>query len=178
MIRIGLPPPVLPRLRVRWHGTQTWFSRYARSVRANASRAAEATGDWWRHVVASLSLRRSLRARAQARQRELLARFEEKYEDLIDLLCWAAQDGAHTDRDARYRELRAWMRAHYRRVAPKLRPFWADPGRPNAADPFHALFASENVENVINAATGIEDLMRTRLALEAYQDSLHASMRS
>jgi hypothetical protein len=168
MIRIGLPPPLLPRLRLHWHNTHSLFSRQARLLRESATRTAEVSRDWWLQVRAGLSTRLSLRARALSRHRTRLACFEQKYEALVDLLCGAARDGMHGDQEARYRELRAWMQTHYRTLGPRLRPYWATLEE-TASDPFEALFHQENVNDVIHAATGIEDIMRTRAALDAYR---------
>ncbi|HZO87915.1 MAG TPA: hypothetical protein VFB38_06205 [Chthonomonadaceae bacterium] len=172
-IRIGLPPPLLSRLRFHWHTTHTQCSHQVRSLRASANRTAEKVRDRWRHASERLAARLSPRARALARQRARLASFEEKYEDLVALLCWAAKEGVQPDHQPRYAALRAWMRAHYRPLRPHLRPYWAGEADAGTQDPFEALFLSANLEEVINAATGIENLMRTRFALEAYHDALN-----
>jgi hypothetical protein len=174
-IRIDLPPVLLPRLRLHWHATHQQLSRYSRALQEYANRTAAVSRAGWRSVsertVACLSVRHRLRVRAETRVRERVAAFEERYEDLVDLLCWAAKDGVHTDRDARYTALRAWMRAHYRTVRPHLRAYWTEEAMP-AADPFEALFAPENVDGIINAAEGIDVIMRTRAALDAYHNAL------
>jgi hypothetical protein len=177
MIRIGLPPPLLPRLRLHWRSTHTLFTRQTRSLRESASRTAEVTREGWGHACKSWSSRLSLRAYALARQRARLAAFEAKYEDLVDLLCWAAKDGIHTNRDARYTQLRAWMRVHYRALRPRLNPYWSGSGEDACTDPFEALFLDANVNDVINAAASIENITRTRLALDAYRESLEAAAR-
>ena len=106
MIRIELPPVILPRLRLHWHSAHLQFSRRSRALREYANRTAAVSAAWWRHAsgktVASLSLRHRMRVRTVVRLSTQLATFEERYEDLVDLLCWAAKDGVHTDRDARY----------------------------------------------------------------------------
>ncbi|HZT44480.1 MAG TPA: hypothetical protein VFA07_20110 [Chthonomonadaceae bacterium] len=174
-IRIDLPPVLLPRLRLHWHATHQQLSRYSRALQEYANRTAAVSRAGWRSVsertVACLSVRHRLRVRAEVRLRKRVAAFEERYEDLVDLLCWAAKDGVHTDRDARYTALRAWMRANYRTVRRHLCAYWAEEATP-AVDPFEALFAPENVDGIINAADGIEVIMRTRAALDAYHDAL------
>ncbi|HLV79783.1 MAG TPA: hypothetical protein VKT32_05850 [Chthonomonadaceae bacterium] len=173
-IRIDLPPVLLPRLRLHWHATHQQLSRYSRALQEYANRTAAVSRARWRsvteRVVAFLSVRARLRTRAVARRRERITTFEERYEDLVDLLCWAAKDGVHTDRDARYRALRAWMRAHYRTVRPHLRAYWEEATQD--ADPFAALFQPENVDDILNAPDGITYMMRARTALDAYREEL------
>lgn len=174
MIRIGLPPPVLPRLRLHWHATHTLFARQTRSLREATAHATEALKEWLRHI--SHSMTAPWKRAAAARHKARLAPFEDHYEDLVDLLCWAAKDGIHTDRDTRYRDLRAWMQQHYPKLRPHLRPHWAE-AETDACDPFEALFAAENVEDVIHAKAGIEHIMRTRCALDSYHETLENAAR-
>jgi hypothetical protein len=165
MIRIGLPPPVLPRLRLHWHVTRTAFSRHSRALQEMTNRTAEVYRAWWQHVTERVLAPLSLRARAQERSLARLAQFQEQYEELVDLLCWSAKEGVHTNRDARYAEARAWMLRHYPRLRTRLRTHWAETD--TERDPFAALFASPNIEEVINGEGGIEDMFRSRDALEA-----------
>jgi hypothetical protein len=121
--------------------------------------------------------RLSLRAYAVRRQRIRLNAFEAHYEDLVDLLCWAAKDGDHTDRDARYAELRIAMRRRYRDVRKRLRPYWDSPETETFPDPFESLFLPADVDEVINSVTGIEQISQTRTALDAYRADLNARLR-
>jgi hypothetical protein len=170
MIRIGLPPAMWPRLRLHWHVTRTAFSRQTRALQELGNRTADVYRAWWQHVTERVLAPISLRAWARQRSLSRLARFEERYEDLVDLLCWSAKDGIHTDRDARYTEMRRWMQRHYPRVRPHLRPHWKLEA--TERDPFAALFASDNVDEFINGSGGIEDIMRSRAALEACRSEL------
>jgi hypothetical protein len=171
MIRIGLPPSVLPRLRLRGPFTPSWRTRQTRALQEYASRTTAVPYAWLRRLSEWATARLSLRARAAERQRAQLAEFEEKYEQLVDLLCWAAKEGDHTGRDRRYAELRAWMGSRYHRLRPRLRPYFLAEGA-ESADPFAALFTPECVEEVLHAETSVEDLMRTRAALDAYRATL------
>ena len=110
-----------------------------------------------------------------ARQQTVLLEFEEKYEDLVDLLCWAAKEGVHGDMAARYAELRSWMKANYRYIRSYLHPFWSDSVNHEDLDPFEVLFSAEEVDNVINAFTGISALMSSREALVACYASMEQS---
>lgn len=175
MIRIGLPPPMLPRLRLHWHATHTLFQRQSRALREYATRTSAVSRSRWQQILAWGQTHLNLRVRALTRHRTQLTQFEERYEKLVDLLCWAAKEGVQDDREARYFELRRWMRVHYRVLKPRLSPHFAEaPGV--EADPFEALFMPECLDEVINATAGIETMMRTRSALDAYHEELAARL--
>lgn len=172
MIRIGLPPPMLPRVRLQWHAAHAQFLRQSRALREYASRTQAVTQARWERVVTLRRTRLSLSWRLAQRQRTRLHGFMEKYDDFVDLLCWAAKEGVQDWREARYIELRSWMRVHYRPLRRKLRAFCTEDGVPTPEDPFAILFAPETITEAINSVTSIEILMQTRAALEAFQDSL------
>jgi hypothetical protein len=168
-IRIG-PPPALARLRLHWHATQNYYLRQARTVRETATDTTRGVTLWWRNTSTKLSMRLRRHARAQARQQAQYAAFFTYYEDLVDLLCWAAKDGVHTERDARYAELRRWMQLNYHRIRPHLRAHldtWEGP-----FDPFEELFAPECIDEIINDPACIQFMMQTRMALDAYSATL------
>jgi len=174
-IRIG-PPPAYARLRLHWHAACNYYDRHSHALREVTARTTDSALDWWRLLSVRVSSRVSCRARAQARQRALYACFVERYEELVDLLCWAAKDGVHTDRDRRYTDLRQWMQLNYHKLRPKLRAHlsaWEGP-----FDPFEELFAPECVEEVINDGAGITYVVQTRAALEAYSAELEAANRA
>ena len=156
-IRIELPPRILPRLRLRWHSAHALVLRQTRALREFASRTTAVPRAWRRHISDTVFARLSVRAYLARRRRARFEAFAACYEDLVDLLCWAAKDGDHTDRDARYAQLRAGMRRHYRAIRPRLRPYWAGTYAPATDDPFEALFAPKNVDDVINAAAASWD---------------------
>ncbi|HLK60833.1 MAG TPA: hypothetical protein VKU00_29990 [Chthonomonadaceae bacterium] len=171
-IRIGLPPTIFPRLRLGWHTTRQQLKRQAQALSQSTLRLTEVPRAWWHHLSQRLTPHWSLRARALVRQRTLLEKFEAQYEELVDILCWAAKDGDHTGRDARYAAIRTWMCANYRHLRSRLRPHWVEPDGPAVYDPFEALFAPENIDEVLHATTSIEDMMVTRAALDAYRQTL------
>ena len=117
------------------------------------------------------SLRERARQRQVARQQAQLAAFTDKYEDLVDLLCWAAKEGANEEQCAAYAELRLWMQSHYGPMRPKLRGFLNTPD--DVFDPFECLFGPQNLDEVINDLSAIENVMMTRAALDAYSETLH-----
>jgi hypothetical protein len=171
-IRIG-PPPTLARLRMQWHATCNYYHRQSHAFQVTAAGAASQARGYWRTWSARVGARVSWRARARARQRALYAAFVERYEELVDLLCWAAKDGVHTERDARYAALREWMQLNYHKLRPQLRAHldaWEGP-----FDPFEELFAPECIDAVINDIAGITYVMQTRVALEAYSAQLDAA---
>ncbi|MCS6777617.1 MAG: hypothetical protein RMJ43_04090 [Chloroherpetonaceae bacterium] len=170
MIRIGLPPPVLPRLRLHWHVTRISCARYSRLLAAVRPRTLEVWQAWRVYVVQRIMTTVTLRQYRQRRALAQLRTFETHYEELVDLLCWSAKDGVHTNRDARYTRVRAWMLRYYPRIQAHLRSYWAssDPSR----DPFLGLFGVEHVDDVIYSIHGIEDMLRSRAALEAYRRDL------
>jgi hypothetical protein len=174
-IRIG-PPPALARLRLQWHAAYNYYCRQARAFRTVTGRTTEGAVAWFRQASFRVNTRVSWRARTQARHQALYACFIERYEELIDLLCWAAKDGVHTERDARYAALRQWMQLNYHKLRPRLRAHleaWEGP-----FDPFEELFAPECVDDVINGSDSITYVIQTRAALEAYSAELYAADRT
>ena len=169
-IRLELPPALFPRLNQHWQAACSYFQRQSVNLRVLTLRTVKMPVVCWHGLSVRYTTRWSLQARSELRHRQDLQAFEEQYEELVDLLCWAAKDGIHTDRDARYSELRKWMCTHYRKVRSQLRPYWVEPGVPEPLDPFEALFARESVDAFINAPDGISDLMLTRAALDAYHE--------
>jgi hypothetical protein len=163
-IRIG-PPPNLARLRLYWHVTLSQYRRRPQAFQESYAPTQPGLLERWVQQGGRLLTRLHPRNRMEARRRADFTAFSNHYEDLVDLLCWAAKDGVHTDRDARYAELRAWMHLNYHRVRPLLRPHlgpWE-----GTLDPFEELFAPESVDDVINDAAGILYVTQTRRALDA-----------
>ncbi len=170
-IRLELPPALFPRLQQQWQITCTYFQKQSHTARIIGIRTVKAPGYWWRGFTLRYHSSWSLKAKAQARKKQDLLMFEEKYEELVDLLCWAAKEGVQAERSQRYVLLRQWMCANYRKVRSTLRPYWVQDGMPEACDPFESLFVAESIEAFINAPNGIDDLMLSRIALEAFLDT-------
>ena len=173
MIHIG-PPPGLARLRLHWHTARTNFERQTEIVREYVIRASDAAQAWREQIQARFIAAVSLRARASARQMERLTKFEAVYEETVDVICWAAKEESDPRQNERYANLRVKMRLAYRPLRRDLCRHWACADEPNAADPFEALFLPDDIDIVINAATGIESMMQTRAAFEAYRDELNS----
>ncbi len=158
-IGIPLPPRQVPR---SWREAGTVFTRQTMVLKAGILRALSATR------AKDLS---EPRGRARQRQRARLIAFERRYESLVDLLCAAAHEGIHPERESEYSNLRAWMLANYPGIAPYVRSQW-DASGISIADPFRTLYCHARLEDAINVETGIDDIMLSRNALEAYRNSL------
>jgi len=165
-IRIG-PPPVSARLRVRCYATHDFYLTYWRGIGRALARTAARVSRWSRTVTASLSSYATRHPPAMARRQAKYACFVDRYEELVEVLCWAAKDGDHTDRDAQYGRVRQWMQLNYHRFRPHLRAHlgtWAGP-----FDPFEELFAPECIDEVIHDGNAIANFICTRSAVEAYR---------
>ena len=169
-IRLELPPALFPRLNEHWQAARSYFHRQSATLRVLTLRTVKMPVVCWHGLSVRYTTRWSLQARSEARRKQDFQAFEAQYEELVDLLCWTAQEGLHPERDARYAELRRWMCSHYRKVRSPLRPYWVEAGAPEPMDPFEALFAEESVEAFINDPNSISDLMLTRMALDAYHE--------
>ncbi len=145
-LRIGAPP-VWVRLRMVWHSLRLRGYSVQRTV---------------------LELREGMHIRAEARTRAMLQQhmsaFSEHYEELIDLLCSSAREGVFPDKENRYARLRRTMMHGYPAVRQALRIRLGDWCGP--LDPFEELFMPDSLHAVINDAAVIENVVRTRSALE------------
>jgi hypothetical protein len=118
----------------------------------------------------------------QERQRELID-FYERYEDLVETLCQAAQLGPTPKLESRYQASRARISADY----PSLRKFVvaflqysiedAEQGIAlwgRSADAFEALVAAPDIDAFLRADDGsmISRINRTRCALNQYGEHL------
>jgi hypothetical protein len=180
MIRIGLPAPALLRLRLR---AQLAANRAARQFQAWRVSAQTASSSLY-----ALLLRRRGTDRAQSETRsapvaltpQLQAEFSKRYDDLIDLLCWASKDGVHEGRDARYAQLRDWFLRHYEPIRPKLLPLLeavpeedcvpAGPQERTPRDALESLYLPSDICLVIHSDTVISRIMRTRAAMDRLQE--------
>lgn len=166
-IRMELPTAVYVRLR--WAGVQARWKQRSGAVKSYFTRTASAPLEW-RQRRAALAANRFLE-QVTIPRRALLDEFETRYEDLIDLLCWAAKEGVQPAHIARYGALRSWMMTHYPEIQSCLKPHWGD-SSVSQPDPFEALFLPISVQEVTNSATGIDAMMLTRGALEACREAV------
>ena len=172
-IRLG-PPPGLARLRLQWHATRNQFLRQSRIWNEQALAWRTDTRAWWQRVglanVSRWSLRERARQRQRVRQLTQLADFTVHYEDMVDLLCWAAKEGANEEQSRKYGEMRVAMQSRYGVMRPRLRGFLHTPD--DQFDAFECLFTPQKLEDVINDLGAIENVMRTRAALDEYRGTL------
>ena len=176
-IRLELPPTLLPHLRLRWQNTQGLLLRQSRTFKAYVRYTTSTLPrEWWQIASTRLFTRFSMRSRIQRRtllrQQSQLTEFETQFDALIDLLCWTAKEGVRPESHTQYAELRIWMCRNYRTVRTPLRSHWLEPDAPSSGDPFEAIFVPDTVEEVINAAFGLETMFQTRAALESYRADL------
>lgn len=173
-IGLHLPTSRVPRLRESWQRAATCFAQQAEAIKVHILRFATTARVRWQRLWNAAQNHFDLRARTRQRKRAQLHTFEERFEDLTDLLCLSAHEGIRPSRCEKYSHLRAWMRSNYPALKPHLRPYWKEAGIVSN-DPFLALFASDGLEEIINAGCTIEEIMRARLALAACQDALEAA---
>lgn len=170
-IRLG-PPPALARLRLQWHVTRNQVFRQSRALQERFDCSTQFARDWWLRALTLSRARLDRRQRLLARQKAQFAAFTERYENLVDLLCLSANEGVFPNRVQEYAETRLWLQKHYAAVRPALQAHL--PEQRSLLDPFQSLFVPETLEEVINSDDTIENIMLTRPALEAYQNSLHS----
>ncbi len=116
-------------------------------------------------------------------QRQLLAEFYQKFEDLVELICDAGFDADATPYQVRYQEVRAWLMRAY----PLLKPYMSahlsyDPSDAEfglsvagyATDAMEALFCAEQLHTLLEKDEGhlIGRIERARSGLYRYADYL------
>jgi hypothetical protein len=151
MIRVGLPLPLLARLRQQWKRLRNQFLRHTYLVR-----------NWFtgrREERLNLS-----RARALEREARAFHAFSTAYQDLIDVVCMAAREEAPALYQTRYAQKQRLYRQCYQSFSHHLQPYCREWGLEE--DPFKNLCQGELAE-VIHSATGIEVMMTMNGILEA-----------
>jgi len=172
-IRIGLQPAAQPRLRVDWwNASKQAATSLIKSVQLTADRLVRTPFRWALRVAGDFRGRFSLRNRVRRRQFALLCAFDDRYEQLVALICCAAQSTGSTSRDGYYKELRKWMRDNYGSIRHYLQPAWANTQSQISRDPFESLLAFERLEEVLTAHSSIEDMMLCRNSLDKYRFGL------
>ncbi|HEY0866583.1 MAG TPA: hypothetical protein VGE01_04365 [Fimbriimonas sp.] len=108
-------------------------------------------------------------------RRDDLVRFYEKYEDLVEVLCDAAQYGPTPKLERQYESLRRWMQEHYPKVRPFVLAFLREEVEPCPSnDAFAALVAKEDLDAFLREDDGrmIARITHTREALNLYGEHL------
>lgn len=117
----------------------------------------------------------------QERQAQLL-RFYERYEDLVETLCDAAQYGPTPKLERSYAAHREWMHGEYGQMRPYLVAYLPSEApverkkgsHPRANDAFETLVQADNLDQFLAADDGgmISHIMLTRQALTMYGEHL------
>lgn len=148
-------------------------------------RGVKAGATWARQGVARAAgwiLERTDPLAQCRRQREQFLEFYERYEQLVDLLCWAARDTVHDGCDEQYQQVRTWLRQHYaplrRAMAPVIRQALVEAGGNPQEDPFEPLFAPAHVMQVIEGDAGdlLGRIILTRDIVTRYDAHLRAQL--
>ena len=172
MIRVGLPGATLLRARLR-----------LQFAIVRASRRAERAWDSARNAPSAVAsaVRDRLRAAVEWHEERLAARvdpaarraFAERCDELIGLLCCAAQTGDPVAVE-RYAVLRDWLVRHYRPVRPALARHVALPmevldacRRVGAHDPVEALFVRSSLEEILHDPDSLLLMGTARQCVEA-----------
>ncbi|MGC8669265.1 MAG: hypothetical protein ACP5VE_14235 [Chthonomonadales bacterium] len=163
MIRLGWPVPAFWRLRA---GAGKLYPVPEDRVPSRAI---------WEMFLPS-----RLRASLNKRNYAMMKQFQERYEDLVDLLCVCAKEGIQPRHAQRYMELRSWFHAHYGSLRTTLERY-LPPDRQSAQqsarsdeDPFAALFGPAALDALLHSEEVIPRIQRTRLALAACMEDLEA----
>lgn len=100
-----------------------------------------------------------------------LARFYDRYENLVETLCDAAQYGPTSNLEARYAEHRGWMERAYPSVSPFVTSYVRDI---EAEDPFQELVSADSLADFLRTDDGqmIHRITTTREALTLYGEHL------
>ena len=164
MIRLGWPVPAF------------WRLRPSADVLYPAPEAKASSGGRRRAY-----LPRPLRSLLKRRDDAMIKQFEERYEDLVDLLCVCAKEGVQPIHAQRYTELRTWFLASYRRVQPMLTRYLlqdvdsATVAEGQAVDPFVALFSPPVLDVLLHSEDVISHIQKTRKALAACVEDLRST---
>ena len=175
MINIGLPPPLLARLRQQWQTTRSHFVRQTDALRETYFRTQAGVGAWIRNLSAQGVALVSFRKRTVKRHLRQFDAFEQVYDKMVDLVCWTAKEDLNAERAARYAELRIKLQKSYRVVRVRLRGHWYAPT--SEQDPFAALYQPESICEFTHSPLGIECLMQTRQAIDSYRAEIEARLR-
>lgn len=153
MIRVGLPLPLLARLRQQWNTIRNRYLRQSYIVR-----------NWWSERLDTK--RTAHRARTLEQELHTFQAFSNAYHDLIDIVCMAAREEAPALYLARYQSQQRRYQRAYRAFSNHLRPYYKEWDL--ETDPF-AFFCEGKLNEVIYSATGIETMMTLNGILEACQ---------
>lgn len=159
MIRIGLPFPTLYRVSLR---AQLFSARVSRSFREFLLGEPRNLDFLEAHIAVDE------RIPISALEPVDLDKFDRRFQDLVDLLCVAAKDGATIERSEHYMDLQDWFGRNYGIYRGILLPYLRL--EPNEPDPFESIFMHESLKDAIHADELILQIQHTRHALQACID--------
>lgn len=171
--------------QVRWVRAQ-WVRYYLlRRCYLWAAKGFRTCAIWMRTAmsrVAQSILDRTDPVAKYQRQREQFLAFYDRYEQLVDVLCWAARDTVHDGCDEQYQQVRRWMLDNYAPIHRALKPFIrrvvAESDGDLRKDPFEHLFAPAHVMQVIEQDDGdlLGRIILTREIVTRYDAHLRAQI--
>ncbi len=168
MIRVGMPLPTFVRLYIR----AQIAAQQARRTTSDVRLSVRLTG---RNLLdrAAVVLLRGQRTPHSCSSEVTVHEFVERYEDLIDLLCWSANEGVKDHHRVRYTRLREWFIDHYHALRPDLVRYLPEGWDRNAlCDPFESLFIPVHLDAVVNSDTVIGHITATRAAVETVREEM------
>ncbi len=170
-IPLLLHSTVFHTMENRLRAVQSYFVSQNNEVNHYSIKSATNVLMNWKRLASRIRERFTNRPENDKRKRARLTEFEGGYEELVDLLCLTAHEGVHKGSKSQYARMRAWMRKRYPRVQKTLYPFWQEADEAGV-DPFVRLFNPTDIEEVINCHACIENITRSRCAMEECIESL------
>ena len=162
---------VFQSIETHWRAAKSYFASQNGAIRHFALETKTKVIMNWGRLATRLRERLNNRPEGFKQKNARLTEFENGYEDLIDLLCLTAHEGVRKESTSKYARMRNWMKKRYPKVQKALAPFWRETGT-EREDPFTSLFAPVDIEEVINCNACIENITRSRCAMEECKKSL------
>ncbi len=98
----------------------------------------------------------------------LLRDFTNRYESLVDLLCWSAQVEVTDRMRSTYSDHKEWFKSHYNEVRSELtiaikdEPLLGGISGNNPVEDFDVLFLQEDLDTALNTEFMLPKIVRTR----------------
>ncbi len=167
MIRIALDVPAITRLGLRAQLASRRFNRRVARLRSVlfGSRDAKPVAVV---RIASPEIRKS----AYIDYNVVQGRFEQ----LVGVLCFAAQHGVTTGDSGRYSELREWFVANGESIHPIIAPYVRHSG--DGVDPMVSMLRPECLDSAINTEGILFRIQQAHEALEAYRSFVEPNNRN
>ena len=101
--------------------------------------------------------------------------FTNRYESLVDLLCWSAQVEVTERMRLSYCDHKEWFKRHYLEVRSELSAAIRDEEQlngscsHNSVEDFDELFLQEDLDAVLNAESMLPRIVRTRQTVDSFR---------